>query len=421
MNGILTPEWLIQRIENGPRPKQGRSNHDTQRQGAVIAGFEHKKTSGQAAQNKEIIGYLVLDNGKCNKSKCRTDENRKYVFHIQTRQKYNFALEMDKITEKKEADKRKRQQARWAKMDAGTQELTLWLRDLARKGLAALPERPKSYFDSMAQRLVDAQCAGLAATVRELRDLEYRSGDQWQQQATDLVVRLWAVAQAFGRLYDLPPTLQSDVRSFAGWGPGPKDVLADPEALAVQDTWLVAGRTTEVIEGITTQRNWLLGLHTGHSALVLNFAYKTQPIATTLVPGQAFEGELAFFPASVPQRAVVRQQGPPVGTTCGLQPLPYWAEAETHMAGILTQQPLVEQFVVLVQGLVPFYHAGKPALADSHNFVLALADQPDELAFLRLLALSGGHPLDMLLLLDRGQLCVLGCFNNDQYVLILSN
>ncbi len=327
---------------------------------------------------------------------------------------------MDKITEKKEADKRKRQQARWTKMEAGSQDLALWLRDLARKGLAALPERPKSYFDSMAQRLVDAQCAGMAATVRELRDLEYRSGDQWQQQATDLVVRLWAVAQAFGRLYDLPPSLQADVRAFAGWAPGPKDIMADPEAMAVHDTWLVAGRSTEVIEGITTQRNWLLGLHTGHSGLVLNFAYKTTPIATTLVPGKAFEGELAFFPGSVPLRAVVRSQGLPVPVECSLQPLPYWSEAETHIASMLAQQPLVEQFVVLVQGIVPLYHEGKPALADGHNFVLPLAPNPDELAFLRLLALSGGQPLDMLLLLDRGQLTVLGCFYKNQYVLILS-
>jgi hypothetical protein len=418
---------MVNRINNGPNGKQARSDEDTERKRAVFACFEHKKTSGQAAQDEEIVRHLKLDNGQGHKGEGRTDDDREQIFHIQRgniafpfgRQKYIFARKMDKIAEKKEKDKAKRQQARHAKMQAGTQELALWLRDLVRQGLAALPERPKTYFNAMAQRLVDAQCSALAATVRALRDLEYRTGDHWQERATDLVARLWTVAQAFERLHELPQEYQADIRTMAGWGPGPKDVLADPEATAVQDLWLVAGRTTEMVEDITTQRNWLFGLRTGQRALVLNYAYKNMPIETSLVPGQAFEGAIAYFPSASLLRAVVRHEAPHLPAPAPeVSPLPNWAAAEQYMAEVLGQLPLVEQFVVYVQGMVPLYHDGRPALADSDNFVLHLAAMTDELAFPRLLALSGGHPLDVLVVLDRGAAVVLGGFYGGQYVLV---
>ena len=51
---------------------------------------------------------------------------------------------------------------------AGAEELETWLLDLMRQGLADLPARPRSFWETAAARLVDNQLPGLAAVLREL-------------------------------------------------------------------------------------------------------------------------------------------------------------------------------------------------------------------------------------------------------------
>lgn len=327
---------------------------------------------------------------------------------------------MDKAAEKKEKDKQKRLDTRKKLMMAGMAELSLWLHDLLRAGLITLPDKPRAYFEAMDRRLVDAKCPGMAALVKSLRDLDYKSGEQWQDLALDLIGRMWMGIKGFERLEALPEVVQTDLKTLAGWGPGPKEVMESPDVTAVKDHWLVAARTTEVVDDITAQRNWLFGLHTGQWALVLNFAFKKMPIETRLEPGQAFEGTVAWFPATSPLRAVVREQGVVVTPQHSLQPLEGWQAVEQHIAGMLAQSPLVEQFPVFVQGLTPLYHEGNPVVVDRYNFVIPLEKSPDAIPFLRLLAVSGGTPLDMLLLVSPKSITVMGCFYAEQYTLVLS-
>ena len=327
---------------------------------------------------------------------------------------------MDKATEKKELDKLKRQQARLRKMLAGMDELSLWLHDLLRSGLLTLPDKPRHYFEEMDKRLIDAQCPGLATLLRNLRDLDYKSSEQWQDYALQAIGKMWVIIRGFQALDRLEAPLQAEIKALAGWGVGPKDVMADPEALAIQDHWLVAARTTELQDDITTQSNWLLGLHTGCFALVLNFAFKKMPIETSLVPGQVFEGELAYFPAASPMRAVVRTQGVTIKPEHSLNALVSWGAVETYIAGQLSQNPLVEQFPVFVQGLVPLYNQGVPVLVDCNKVIVEIEPLADPVPFLKLMSISGGHPLDLFILAGKNGAAVMGCFHDGHYMLILS-
>jgi hypothetical protein len=72
----------------------------------------------------------------------------------------------------------KREAQRTARMQAGATDLEAWLTDLIRAGLADLENKPRSYWEGQAARLVDSQLPGLAATLRELGE-QPRVGADW--------------------------------------------------------------------------------------------------------------------------------------------------------------------------------------------------------------------------------------------------
>src|SRR5512134_13753 len=78
----------------------------------------------------------------------------------------------------------KRAAKREAKIDAGIDELDVWLRDLIRSGLAKAQTQPNSFWGTPAARLVDAQAPGLARRVRELATIP-ASGPGWQERLLD--------------------------------------------------------------------------------------------------------------------------------------------------------------------------------------------------------------------------------------------
>lgn len=88
-------------------------------------------------------------------------------------------------TEEKAVDPQaqaKRAANREAKVKAGLQELELWLRDLARGGLAAAQSQPPQFWERTAARLVDAQAPGIARLVREMAGMP-ASGEGWTASA----------------------------------------------------------------------------------------------------------------------------------------------------------------------------------------------------------------------------------------------
>jgi len=71
-----------------------------------------------------------------------------------------------------------------------------------------------------------------------------RSGDGWPGRLLVQAGRLHLLAQAWLRFDDLPPALQADLRTVAGWSWTGEEVLA--AATPVRDHWQVVG--TAVVE-----------------------------------------------------------------------------------------------------------------------------------------------------------------------------
>lgn len=128
----------------------------------------------------------------------------------------------------------KRSQQRYKKVEAGIQDLELWLRDLVRQGLAAVQSQPYSFWDGVAARMVDAQAPGIARQLREMASIPH-SGASWQERLLSQLGRLHLLIQGFKHLNTLPAATQADIRSLIGWTQSQEELLASHTVQLVSD------------------------------------------------------------------------------------------------------------------------------------------------------------------------------------------
>lgn len=296
-----------------------------------------------------------------------------------------------------------KQAARAAKREArvadGVAALDRWLGDVARGGLAGLEQRPASFFEDVAARLVDAQAPGLAGRVRRLATIPHE-GPGWPGRMLGQLGRAALLTEAFGRLDALDPALAEDVRLLVGWSLTEAEVLARGDRAA--DAWHVLGRAVDAEPAggnrtILARRTWLRGERSGRLALLLDFdavgAGKAGGgFGPGPSPGVVLEGELAFWPGGLPLRATPvgapalrAAQGPPPGR----------ADLATLLADVaaaLGRQPWLERLPAVVAD------ARVAIAADDAWQVLDAAGRALPLRGAgrwRLLALGGGHPVDL--------------------------
>jgi hypothetical protein len=285
--------------------------------------------------------------------------------------------------------------SREAKVSAGLAELEIWLRDLVRTGLAAAQTQPLIFWETPARRMVDAQAPGVARMLTEMSGIP-ASGAGWQEQLLERLGRLFLLIEAYKRLDALAPDTREDVRAQIGWTQDQNALLASD---GVRAHWLVAGQRTEEEERLQVQRTWLFEQGGERSALVLTFAHVSQPLDSGLVPGSILDAELVFFPSAFPLRALIKKR---LGTQTRLTQLHEGRSIEQCTAAYakaLSRQPWLERIPVILQAVTPYelgpVHAGQHdngwLVRDSTNRAL-----PIDLwarSMLRLLALSGGHPV----------------------------
>jgi hypothetical protein len=237
---------------------------------------------------------------------------------------------------------------------SGMGELSRWLDDQIRQGLAGAQRSGPQPFDAMAARLVDAQAPAAAGAVRRLAGLLYLNGQgigpHWADRLLGELAMLRLLVAGHERLSSLPAELAATVRSRIGFPVATEEVLAGPR---VADRWQVLGRV-EIDDGaLTTRRTWLRGAATGRFALVLAFAAPGQPMVSDLVPGTEFRGDLTFYPGAAPLRALVAEQASAAerfSAPDGGLPL---AEALGGWATTVAAEPWRYDAPVLLAGVTP--------------------------------------------------------------------
>ena len=198
----------------------------------------------------------------------------------------------------------KRDDKRWDKVAGGMQELSLWMQDMVRTGLAnqASDAQARQHWNTMAARMVDAQATGMAARIKEAWELV----DSHPHWARDLLVQLghWQLlVDAVERRESLSPEVKADVMAALGWPMDKAEVQAQGQA--VTDEWRAVGLRMIEREGrLTERRVWLQGLQSGRMALLLDYAQGGRGFESAWVQGASYRGSLNFYPGQGALRAL---------------------------------------------------------------------------------------------------------------------
>jgi len=156
----------------------------------------------------------------------------------------------------------------------------------------------------------------------------------------------------------------------------------------------VLGVRIEQEDNLTTRRTWLWGQSTHQPALILDFAYRRQPLDPGPVPGSVIDAELVYYPGSYPLRAVVKSQETVVVSPDQIAGFPSINEAVNAYAAVVAATPWIERWAYPIHGVVPVQLGDGWGLCDQNCQLLPIAS--DFSRDWELLALSGGHPITVM-------------------------
>jgi hypothetical protein len=295
----------------------------------------------------------------------------------------------------------KRVQKREARVETGIAQLEEWLADVVKHGLASARAQPSQFWSQMAARLVDAQAPGLARRVRELSELAV-SGEQWQSQLLTGLGRTQLLIDAYHKLDMLPAPLAAEVRSAVGWTQSQESLL---ERAGVRDRWQVLGSRQSQEEQVRTQHTWLMGLESGRVAMMLDFAAGNQPLPAGLRAGQVLEAQLVYFDGAPPLRVLLKERIAGLPPQQRLPAASDVASLQSRFAALLTENPLLERWPVVI-GPVRIVMAGtRTELIDTAG--RRVPTHPSFKHAWQLVALAAGTPLNAFGLWDGRELDII--------------
>jgi SWIM zinc finger len=293
----------------------------------------------------------------------------------------------------------KRFAQRELKVRAGLEDLDLFLRDLVRQGLATVQAQPYSYWDRVAARLVDAQAPILAKRIRAIASIPH-SGQGWAERLLAELGKLHLLVQGYKRRDVLPEAVQAELRSQVGWTLKQEELLGltkqpDTAVEVCRDRWRVLGRRVTAEDDLQVQRIWLLGQEIGRSALLLDFAHRSQTLDCSVWPGTVWDGMLAFYPGLYPLRAIIkeREAHEVVWTEMTAEGYISIEDAIAAHGLAMAQNPWLEVFPMLLTEVIPTMEGEECWLVDGKGAIMLL--DPNFQKKWTFMALSGGHAVQL--------------------------
>ena len=281
------------------------------------------------------------------------------------------------------------------KVDRGVDELSRWLADLTRGGLAAAQSQPWQWWDQMARRMIDAQARGLANRVRRLAEIAAVGGQRadWPERMLDEVGALHLLCEAWTRRDSIPPETAQAMRARIGYTIRAAEV--SQSGRRITDTWAVLGQRVDEDRQLRSMRQWLYGERSGEIVTYLAFAVTGQTLEPGLPPGARSEATVVLYPGSLPHRVLIAERkdhGRPLGPLPGASS--GWDEALSGVADMLAVDPWADVQPVVVRAVTVMPAADGPwLLRDRAGQAVPIASSPE--VKWRLLALSGGSPVDV--------------------------
>jgi len=181
----------------------------------------------------DIIEWLNKREGKAEKQKTEGEEKP-----------------VDEIAQQKRAN------ARQKKVDAGVDELRIWIKDLVRNGIMQVPQNAYQFSKNIAARMVDAQAIGLAAHIREVENINYFE-NTWEKALLRQLSKLYVISEAYKNMDDFAENWQNEIKTLVGFSQAKEEILAQE---GLSDQWLVFSHEQESQNNLTTIKTWLYGI-----------------------------------------------------------------------------------------------------------------------------------------------------------------
>jgi hypothetical protein len=296
---------------------------------------------------------------------------------------------------KSQKAKEKRTLDRMSLMETGVDELEQWLLDLFRQGFANVDINNSSFWEQAAFKMKDAKLSRVSYFMKETGEIASKSAN-WTEELTARVGELYLLVKAFRNIDKLPELTQEEVFNTLGRTVKKSEVIE--QGLAIKDKWLVLAKKEEVdLEGIQVRRVWLQGFESGQEALILDYAFGNLGFEQQYVVGAVLDGELAYYPAAFPQRAILSNAAL---INFSVTQLPIVSESISHFqnnfVAVLAENPWVLQVPIVLTDVRPFKDEfDNYFLLDKDHKILPLANLRARVIW-RMLAMSGGHPVTVI-------------------------
>jgi len=297
-----------------------------------------------------------------------------------------------------EKAQQKRIEAREKKVDAGIEELRIWLKDVVRTGIMQVPQNPYQFNHNITTRMVDAQAGGLAAQLRKMNQINFFE-EGWQIQLSRQLASVYFLTEAYQNKSHLDEMWQKELNTLIGWPTSKETVL---EQTPVTDHWLIASKTYQEEANITTEKIWLYGYDHQQFALLLNFYAGNQLPQHIYNTGNTLHADLCFYPGVRPIRAIIKQQH---ALQPGFAELPGVSSLQTGLEQIADQlatQPFVVNIPFILSEMKIIFDKGSWYLQDQDQFIFSLSNSEEHCW--DILAISKGTSFSCFVLYEYKQL-----------------
>lgn len=247
-----------------------------------------------------------------------------------------------------------------SQVQAGLDDLELWISDQLRTGLGGFLAEAGERCRRMAARLVDAKAGALASRLDETpsRLLQLPAEERIDAAIVELG-KLTLLARAWRAAPD-DPELRREVVSTESR----EDLMAAPEALRHAGVWEVLGEQIVTRrDGLVSVSTWLLNTEAEgpRFALLLDyFPASAGRRSGAFAPGGRFRAELLFYPARAPLRALIVERSEAATDGEGAWPQVGEGDPLTTYAEVLLAAPWrLDAPVVLPSGRIAEDAAGR--------------------------------------------------------------
>ncbi|MEM6964572.1 MAG: SWIM zinc finger family protein [Bacteroidota bacterium] len=300
--------------------------------------------------------------------------------------------EKDEVAEeiaqyKREVAKAKTRSKRMLQMEAGIDDLEMWLMDTIRQGLASTERQGHAFWKDISARMVDAKLGGVGRRIESMQLLQ-GGNVNWVDRMLAQMADLYLVAKGFHQLENLPMPLQQELLSVAGVNTKKDEVL---EQQGLRDEWMVMGQIEGIEDNLNFRRIWLQGQQTNKNALLLDYVWGDAGFPNHFPTGKILRAELCFYPRAFQLRAILKLPFEILNqpkTMSGFSDFRSFSEAYSKA---LFANPWLLDFPVCFENVTPIKNKNQLYLLDTHQHQIEVLDR--DLIGWKLLAMSGGYPI----------------------------